>query len=182
MKITLQNLPQFTQEFLANISEKNWRAESGATVILLSGDLGAGKTTFTKAVAHELGIEEEVTSPTFVIEKRYEIPLLSSRRRGSMSEDDNTEVQDDNTETIDDNNSCFKNFYHIDAYRLESGKEIEDLGLREILADTANLIFIEWPEKVASAHTHFHNPITISFKVIDETTREIIISNGFEKK
>src|SRR3989344_8238961 len=45
-----------------------------ATVVGLSGDLGAGKTTFTQAVARALGIRERVTSPTFVIMKIYALP------------------------------------------------------------------------------------------------------------
>ncbi len=44
-----------------------------ATVVTLSGDLGAGKTTLTQAIARELGITENIISPTFVIMKRYEL-------------------------------------------------------------------------------------------------------------
>jgi tRNA threonylcarbamoyladenosine biosynthesis protein TsaE len=91
-----------------------------ATVVALSGELGAGKTAFTQAAAAALGISEPVTSPTFVIEKRFTIL-----------------------------NSAFTNLIHIDAYRLESSEELLVLDWRETLADGGNLIFLEWPENVA---------------------------------
>jgi len=148
MNITLENLPKFTQEFLTNISLKNWKAETGATVILLHGNLGAGKTTFTKAFAKELGVEEEVTSPTFVLMKRYELE-----------------------------NQIFKNLVHIDAYRLESGEEIEALDFKEYISDENNIVLIEWPGKIESAIELIpkQNIITLDFEVVDETTREILV-------
>lgn len=93
---------------------------SGATLITLSGELGAGKTAFTKAAARFFGIEETVTSPTFVLEKIYLLPEGKS----------------------------FKRLIHIDAYRLESGSELAPLGFHELLTDPFSVIFLEWPEKV----------------------------------
>lgn len=92
-----------------------------ATVVALCGDLGAGKTTFAQGVAKALGVEEDVTSPTFVIEKIY---TLKSRN--------------------------FARLIHIDAYRLESPHELEVLGFRELLQDPSNLILVEWPEKAGN--------------------------------
>lgn len=93
---------------------------SQATVVALSGDLGAGKTTYTQALARYFGVEEQVSSPTFVIEKIY---------------------------TID--RGPFKRLIHIDAYRLKGAHELEALGWAEIVHDRENLILIEWPERVA---------------------------------
>jgi len=98
-------------------------AAGGATFVTLSGELGAGKTAFTKAVARALGVEETVTSPTFVLEKIY---LLADEQP-------------------------FKRLIHIDAYRLEKGADLAPLGFDELMQDTDNLILIEWPEKVADA-------------------------------
>lgn len=92
---------------------------SGATVVALSGDLGAGKTTFTQAFARLLGVEEAITSPTFVIEKVY---ALKGQR--------------------------WQRLVHIDAYRLKSPHELQALGWRELVADPSNLIVIEWPERI----------------------------------
>ncbi len=92
----------------------------GATLVILSGELGAGKTAFTKAVARALGIEEIVTSPTFVLEKVYLLP----------------------------ENQPFKRLIHIDAYRLEKGADLAPLGFHELMKDSGNLILFEWPERV----------------------------------
>ncbi|MDB5264957.1 MAG: hypothetical protein JWN64_528 [Parcubacteria group bacterium] len=93
----------------------------GATLITLSGELGAGKTTFTQAVALALGVTDSVTSPTFVLEKIYELPEGSS----------------------------FKRLIHIDAYRLSKGSDLTPLGFETRMNDSANLVILEWPERVA---------------------------------
>ncbi|MFI5260272.1 MAG: tRNA (adenosine(37)-N6)-threonylcarbamoyltransferase complex ATPase subunit type 1 TsaE [Candidatus Paceibacteria bacterium] len=95
--------------------------QGGATLVTLTGELGAGKTAFTKAVASALGVAEVVTSPTFVLEKIYLLPP----------------------------GKPFKRLIHIDAYRLESGGDLAPLGFDEFMEDTDNLILLEWPEKVA---------------------------------
>ncbi len=104
------------------------RAEKGATIVGLSGDLGAGKTAFTQAVAKHLGIKNKITSPTFVLMKKY--PLKSK-----------TEIKSKN----------HKFLIHIDAYRLKNEKELLDLGWAEILDNDEHLVFIEWPEMVKKA-------------------------------
>jgi len=116
-----------------------------ATIVGFSGELGAGKTTFTQAVARELGVAETVTSPTFVIEKIYEIPKSVK--------------------------SNFKHLIHIDAYRLESSQELVKLGFAEIIANPANLVLIEWPERLGDVlHT---TTIRLHFSHINETIRKI---------
>ncbi|HCG98705.1 MAG TPA: tRNA (adenosine(37)-N6)-threonylcarbamoyltransferase complex ATPase subunit type 1 TsaE [Actinobacteria bacterium] len=94
-----------------------------ATLVTLAGELGAGKTAFTKAVAKAFGVEETVNSPTFVLEKIYMLPVVS----------------------------VFKRFVHIDAYRLETGSDLAALGFDELLQDPGNLIMLEWPERVVDA-------------------------------
>ena len=95
--------------------------ESGATLVTLSGDLGAGKTTFTQAVARALGVMDRVTSPTFVLQKSYNLE-----------------------------NTAFKKLVHIDAYRLESGKDLVPLTFADTLADASTLVMLEWPEMVVN--------------------------------
>lgn len=113
-----------------------------ATVVALEGDLGAGKTAFVQEVGKILGIEENIHSPTFVIEKIY-----ATNWKG------------------------FKHLIHVDAYRLETGKELLHLGWGEIIKEPENLILIEWPENVVGIIPE--GAKRISFKFIDDVTREI---------
>ena len=116
---TLEELEAEAAIFVGKLDpEKN-----GATLVTLSGELGAGKTAFTKAVARAFGVTEIINSPTFVLEKIYK-----------LSKD-----------------KTFKRLIHIDAYRLESGSDLAPLGFDELLQDEDNLILLEWPEKVQSA-------------------------------
>jgi len=133
-------------DFVKQLSEKNENSKAlKATVVGLFGDLGSGKTTFTQALGKHLGVGEVMTSPTFVIEKRYDL----------------------------DGKLGFKKLIHIDAYRLDSGSEILKLNLEEDLNNPDNLILIEWPERVVGAMPV--DIIKINFKFISEFEREIEI-------
>lgn len=121
---------------------------STATVIGLRGDLGAGKTTFTQIFANLVGISENVTSPTFVILKKYKLD-------GKVFGDK------------------FVFFIHIDAYRLKGGFELNAIGWQGIISDPKNLVMIEWPELVTDVMPA--DTIFIDFKHVDENTREIIL-------
>lgn len=96
-------------------------APIGATLVTLSGELGAGKTAFTKAAAEELGLTGLVTSPTFVLEKIYALP----------------------------EGGAFSRLVHIDAYRLSSHVDLHTIGFEEVMEDPKNLVLLEWPEKVS---------------------------------
>lgn len=116
-----------------------------AKVIFLEGDLGAGKTTFTKELAQVLGItKEDVHSPTFILKKEY-------------------------TTT----HHFFKKLIHIDAYRFDTPKEASVLGLPHDLEHHDTLIVIEWPSKMGDALTE---DMTLSFSVVDDDTREIVVN------
>jgi tRNA threonylcarbamoyladenosine biosynthesis protein TsaE len=120
-----------------------------ARVVALHGDLGSGKTSFAQGVALCLKVDGQVQSPTFVIEKIY--PTKHPH---------------------------FKKLIHIDAYRLESSRELEKLGFRELLEDPGNLILVEWPERVADLMPDTAD--IIRFEFIDENTRAIEIEYGKE--
>ncbi len=142
MKKTV-NISEFRQ--IAEEFTKSLKAGKTACVIGLHGDLGAGKTTFVQNVAKTLGISETVNSPTFVIEKLYSLDKLGTGN--------------------------FEKLIHIDAYRLDSGKELLDLGWQEISKNPKNLIFIEWPERVADVLPKITHKI--NFRFVDEEKREI---------
>lgn len=111
----LEAMRQEAARFAASLSP---RADS-ATVVALAGELGAGKTSFVQGMAAALGVEESVTSPTFVIEKVYELA-----------------------------DQKFARLIHIDAYRLKDAHELETIGWDEISTDPGNIILIEWPERI----------------------------------
>ena len=100
-----------------------WAAENKreSLIITLVGDLGAGKTTFTQQLGQQLGVEEQITSPTFTIMKQYELS---------------------NTETP------FTTLVHIDGYRLESDTELQPLHVEALLQQAGVIACIEWPEKL----------------------------------
>jgi len=118
-----------------------------ALVVGLNGDLGAGKTAFTKEFATIIGIKDTVISPTFVLERIYKIPEESILA------------------------GIFEHFIHIDAYRLSGGDELKGLGWEELISNPKNLIFIEWPEQVNSALPD--NMKNIHFEFMDEGRRKI---------
>ena len=119
---TLDELETEAGRFVAGVAP----AKHGATLVTLSGELGAGKTAFAKAVAKAVGVEETVTSPTFVLEKIYDLPAPRS-------------------------GAGFDRLVHIDAYRLESGTDLAPLGFDELMRGPGNLVLLEWPEMVAGA-------------------------------
>jgi tRNA threonylcarbamoyladenosine biosynthesis protein TsaE len=63
-----------TEQELTDVASQLVRQLSGGAVIALQGDLGAGKTTFTKALARALGCHQPLASPTFALERRYALP------------------------------------------------------------------------------------------------------------
>lgn len=90
-----------------------------ATVVLLEGDLGAGKTAFAQVIAKLLGVEDDVHSPTFILKKEYRSLHVS-----------------------------YRTMVHIDAYRFNDPKEAKVLRLEDNLKDPHTIIFIEWPSKM----------------------------------
>jgi tRNA threonylcarbamoyladenosine biosynthesis protein TsaE len=132
-----------TRQLALNFLNSLFKQEK-ATVVALEGNLGAGKTTFTQAAGKILGINENMTSPTFVIMKVYEIDFQG-----------------------------FKNFIHIDAYRLEKESELLHLGWEKIVSEPENLVFIEWPENVPGLIPPDARKVSLEF--IDEGTRRITL-------
>jgi len=113
-----------TQEYVSNsadetieLGRKLAQELQPPKLVLLRGDLGAGKTTMVKGIAEafEAASQDDVTSPTFTLIHEY---------RGA-------EVS----------------VYHIDLYRIETERELATLGLEELISDERNLVLIEWGEK-----------------------------------
>ncbi len=124
-------------------------------VLGIEGDLGGGKTTFLQGFAKGLGIKEKILSPTFILMKKFQIP--------------STKFQTNSKFKI----PKFKNFYHIDCYRIEKPKEILDLGFKEIIADPHNIVAIEWADRIKSLIPK--EAILINCQFINKTKRKITI-------
>lgn len=147
MKKLCRNINE-TNDFAENIisfAKEKALKNNNAVVVALSGDLGSGKTATVKILGEKLGIKSRMLSPTFVIEKIYNLP------KGYP----------------------WEKFIHIDAYRLLKESEIIRLGWNEIVSDNKNIIFIEWPENVKKIIPKGAIRVTFSHK--GETDRLIEI-------
>lgn len=114
-------------------------------VICLYGELGSGKTTFVKGLARGLKVRSRVISPTFIIIRSHLI--------------------------IGEEINCL---YHVDLYRLESLKQIKEVGMKDILHDKKGIVVIEWPEKAKKILPS--KRWEVYFEQIDKNTREILIT------
>jgi L-threonylcarbamoyladenylate synthase len=115
----------------------------------LSGELGAGKTQFSKGVAMQLGITKIVKSPTFTILNEYDYVL--GQRKGK--------------------------FVHVDTWRIESMKDLDSVGIHAYFK-TGNVLAIEWADKffediVQLGKDNGAKIINVIFRYIDESTRQI---------
>lgn len=113
-------------------------------LVLLRGDLGAGKTTLVKGIAEgfQAAAEEDVTSPTFTLVHEYRGPSAT--------------------------------LYHIDLYRVDTTRELETLGLDDLMGEKSVLL-IEWGEKFARFERE--SDVEIALERVNENTRRIVVSN-----
>lgn len=114
MKWTLSSLEDWNrvaQDVIAQLRDGD--------ILTLSGPLGAGKTTFTQALAQALGAEKMPKSPTFSMMRTYRI-----------SHEDLTRM------------------IHVDAYRIENEADLVPLDLDEELSVPGTILVIEWPEQI----------------------------------
>jgi tRNA threonylcarbamoyladenosine biosynthesis protein TsaE len=112
-------------------------------VVLLYGDLGAGKTAFVKGLAEGLGVSrDEVSSPTFTLVQEY--------RGGRLT------------------------LFHVDLYRIEDAREIDDLGLDELAE--GGVLAIEWAEKLSGdRRSRYERVVTVRIQHGDGDARMITV-------
>jgi tRNA threonylcarbamoyladenosine biosynthesis protein TsaE len=103
-----------------------------------------------KGLSRVLGVEREITSPTFVVEAIYKCKTQNAKRK-------------------------IKIIYHLDVYRVKQAVEILALGWEEILADPTAAVVVEWAERIAEVLPP--QCIWVRFKFIDTNTREIKITD-----
>lgn len=120
----------------------------GSEVILLKGELGAGKTTFVQGLSKSLGIENTVTSPTFILMRSYILPEKKGRTA--------------------------KTLYHVDLYRLEQevDREAQNLGIFDMWGRNDSIFVIEWADRLQKS---LKEVVEVSLEVLDVDTRKITV-------
>lgn len=131
-----------TSDFAGEIWSKLSKEQEKPLVLLLSGELGAGKTQFVKGLARELGVSDNILSPTFVFEHQY------------------------NT-----SNMQYPKLYHYDLWRMEGDQEeidakqaVESLGIEKALKGN-NILAIEWPENLKGFTEFVLNKVKLAYKL-----------------
>ncbi|GAC1568635.1 MAG: tRNA (adenosine(37)-N6)-threonylcarbamoyltransferase complex ATPase subunit type 1 TsaE [Ktedonobacteraceae bacterium] len=125
---------------------------SGGELILLNGQLGTGKTTFTQGLAQGMGISVNINSPTFTLLKEYAGRVES--RPGSPPRTGPA-------------------LYHFDLYRLDNPEEIIDLGFEEYF-DSDGVCVVEWAERADLYWPTDH--LDIRLKMLSETKRGLLFA------
>ena len=95
---------------------------AGGETLALIGDLGAGKTTFTKLLAEHLKVKSNIISPTFVIHTQHKATLPKNNKKVELN--------------------------HLDVYRFKHEDELLQLGILEKMNDSSSVTIIEWADKV----------------------------------
>lgn len=131
-----------------NFGKKIADSLKGGETFALVGDLGSGKTTFVQGLASGLGIDQRIISPTYIIMRKYDVPLVHQPKG-------------------------VKFFYHVDLYRLDGAieSELKNIGIDEILEKRENVVCIEWADKVTGLLPK--NSVWIEFENIGEDNRKI---------
>ena len=128
------NSPRETKIFAADFAKKLVKKRRRRALILaLTGELGSGKTTFIHGFLRGLGIRKKITSPTFILMKKYQIPKSKFQTNSKLPINQLT-------------NYHFA--YHIDCYIIKKLQELIPLGPKEILNNPQNIVLIEWVEKI----------------------------------
>ncbi len=112
--------------------------------ITFVGEIGAGKTTFIKAIAKEIGVETEVTSPTFSLINEYEYQKVEKQ--------------------------CAY-VYHIDLYRLRTIQEAMDIGIEDYLYDQ-HYCFIEWPQLIEPILPD--DVVQVFIEALEDSSRKVL--------
>ena len=134
MEIKIQNI-ETIREAARQFITANALLENRGLVIAFYGKMGAGKTTFIKALCEELGVEDVITSPTFAIVNEYTTSVDSSL---------STLFPRDARLPVDFHSSLI---YHFDFYRIKKIEEVYDMGYEDYFY-SGNLCLIEWPELI----------------------------------
>lgn len=151
MEIRIENTEGLTgaaQQFIEAMGERK--------VFAFYGKMGAGKTTFIKAICEALGVEDVVTSPTFAIVNEYKIDKLTSQQADKLGVEESA-------------------VFHFDFYRIKNLGEAYDIGCEEYFYSGCPC-FIEWPELVEPLLPE--NTVMVNIEVQEDGSRIVRISES----
>ena len=147
MEIRIENIDQIrsaAREFIEKVLPEH-------SVIAFYGAMGAGKTTFIKALCEELGVTDTVTSPTFALVNEYSI------------EEGETRIEE-----------YFSKVFHFDFYRIKRLEEVYDMGYEDYFYQKNALCLIEWPELVEELLPE--DTVKVSVEVLEDESRRITLA------
>ena len=132
-------------------------------VFAFYGKMGAGKTTFIKAICEALGVEDVVTSPTFAIVNEYGVNEEFATANETHKKDSSLFIL----------HSSFKKVFHFDFYRIKNLREAYDIGCEEYFYSGCPC-FIEWPELVEELLPE--DIVKVNIEVLDDDSRLVTLS------
>lgn len=139
MEIIIKDIAQIreaAQQFVEQIGDRS--------VFAFYGKMGAGKTTFIKAVCEELGVDDVITSPTFAIVNEYSLTSHLSPLTSKI--------------------------YHFDFYRIKKLEEVYDMGFEDYFY-SGDLCFIEWPELIEEVLPE--DAVRVTIEALPDGSRKI---------
>ena len=131
----IESIGEAARQFVSEIGDRR--------VFAFYGKMGAGKTTFIKAVCEALGVEDVITSPTFAIVNEYSIPA-GGALEGAI--------------------------YHFDFYRIKKLEEVYDMGYEDYFY-SGSLCMIEWPELIEELLPE--NAVKVSIVEQEDGSRQV---------
>lgn len=153
--------------------------KSKPLVFLLSGDLGCGKTVFSRKIGHLLGVKEKITSPTYMIYNEYKISLSANQLISLSGGNKTNPLVDKSTSSLKEGRKSLEQnwkFLHMDLYKITSEKDLEEIKFLDLF-EKNTISCIEWPEQMGENFLkrlkEKINAVSVNFEYVDEKTREI---------
>lgn len=134
----------YTLDNIATAAQQLWEFAAPYRIIAFNGEMGAGKTTLIHHICQHLGVQDNVSSPTFALINEYHFT-------------------ENNTDRI---------IYHMDWYRLKGTDEAINAGMEDTLFRKDVYCFVEWPEVAQDILPYPH--ISIQINVISVTERQLL--------
>lgn len=134
----------YTLQTIAQAAQELWKFAAQYRILAFNGDMGAGKTTLIHTICEQLGVQDNVSSPTFALINEYHFT--------------------DHTHTD-------RTIYHMDWYRLKNEDEAVNAGMEDALLQPGAFCFVEWPGIAAGILPYPY--VSIQIEVLSPTDRKL---------